>query len=182
MTPMTEKEIEQRIAEIRERLGNATPGPWFAPALADGVRHLDRNCEWYAEGLPEGFNLPGRQNGDGGTHDGLFIANAPADLQFLLAQVEEMGARLEATKQDSARLDWLEDHSTVIDYGDDEIGERDVTLIHGGVNDRQYTTVGSGNTVRAAIDEARNATPDKAPLSDSPPLTSSSPATDGTNG
>lgn len=55
--------------------------------------------------------------------------------------------------EDAERLDWLEKHSVVIDYGDDiESGDREITLVHGGLNDREYTTVGTGPTVRAAFD------------------------------
>lgn len=56
---------------------------------------------------------------------------------------------------DAELLDWLEKHSVVIDYSDDpESPDREVTIIHGSVNDRQYTTVGNGPTARAALRDA----------------------------
>lgn len=72
----------------------ATEGPWDAGRLASGVRHLERNCDWYMEGLFDA-NLPGRQGGDGGQADGDFIASArtslPLVLRALRGEVEAHG-------------------------------------------------------------------------------------------
>lgn len=83
-------ETEQRLSEIRARLSAATPGPWWPEALASGVRHLERNCDFYTEDLPLGYNLPGRQGFDGGRADGEFIAHAPRDIQFLLDLLRDL--------------------------------------------------------------------------------------------
>lgn len=85
---MTEPLSAAELAEIRAREQAATPGPWHAESIGSGVRHLDRNCDWYAADLPDGYNLPGRQGVDGGQNDGEFIAHARTDVPRLLAEVE----------------------------------------------------------------------------------------------
>jgi hypothetical protein len=79
-----------RVGEVRERCDKATPGPWWADGLASGVRHLERNCDWYTDGLPADKDLPGRQGGDGGQRDGDFIAAARTDLPAALDAVEAL--------------------------------------------------------------------------------------------
>lgn len=93
MTP-----TETRIAQILERLAAATPGPWEVEhvgphgAYEGGCNVVGPDGQWVANDVfAAACDDP---------DDAHLIANAPADLQFLLAQVEEMGARLEATKQD----------------------------------------------------------------------------------
>jgi hypothetical protein len=106
-------------------------------------------------------------------------ANAADSIAALLAQVEEMGARLERAEKDSARLleawglvrgivtvesmksDW---------YSSNEVAAMD-TMIH--VLDAMDTLIDTG-------DELEAATPAEDHLGNSQaPLTSSSPATDG---
>jgi hypothetical protein len=86
-----------------------------------------------------------------------------SDLELLLAQVEEMGARLEATKQDTERLNRWEAQRTrtlapVMDAEGWHLAEPTVLV---------RIADDFAPTLREAIDAA---------------LTSSSPATDGTNG
>lgn len=58
------------------------------------VRYFERNVDWYfsdpATGgdLPAEYNLPGRQDGDGGRRDGAFIARSRTILPALLAVAE----------------------------------------------------------------------------------------------
>jgi hypothetical protein len=71
-----------RIDEIRKRLDAATPGPWVHATPWKGVRHVTQEgprCDWIT---CHGFQGTNR------VEDGDFIANAPSDLAFLLAEVE----------------------------------------------------------------------------------------------
>ena len=78
------------ITDLEKRTELATPAPWYGPSIASGVRHLERNCDFYFEYLPEEYNLPGRQEGDGGMNDGLFIAAARNSLPALLNKFNEV--------------------------------------------------------------------------------------------
>ena len=96
--------MNDRIEEIRERLGKATPGPW-------GTKYVVNNDEdWEYTEIVHDYTT---RNGDVwpnqvlacvdlNEHDGDFIANAPADVAFLLAEVE----RLEREKAEA----WDEGH------------------------------------------------------------------------
>lgn len=67
----------------------ATPGPWHAESIARGVRHLERNVDWYGEDCPYDNNLPGRNGGDGGMNDGTFIAIARTALPAALRRLAD---------------------------------------------------------------------------------------------
>ena len=79
----------EELRRVIELDGKATPGPWDAGTIGFGVRHLERNWEPYMENLPEGFNAPGRNDGDAGMGDGYFISftrtAAPSMARALLA-------------------------------------------------------------------------------------------------
>lgn len=75
-----------------------------------------------------------------------------ADLRALLAERDALTAEVAALREDRARLDALDSGCWQLDYDDDM---RTVDQIHGGVNDRQWTEVGRGMDLRAAIDAAR---------------------------
>lgn len=86
-------------------LAKMTPGPWYGPGLANGVRHLERNCsDWYYDDLPDDHSLPGRQNGDGGSGDGEGIAylrnHAPALLDEVVALREQVAAALDTLRSE----------------------------------------------------------------------------------
>lgn len=82
---MTPRESLDHLRRVEQA---ATKGPWHAPSVATGVRHLERNCEWYGEECPDDFYLPGRQGGDGGQRDGEFIALARNTFAALLDVAE----------------------------------------------------------------------------------------------
>lgn len=98
--------MSERIEEIRERLGKATPGPWEVEAMDAGHSRYEMNV-WITEksagdvvcdmdGLARSHN---EKYDDDGYDDAAFIANAPADVAFLLDEVE----RLEREKANLAR-------------------------------------------------------------------------------
>ena len=93
--------MSDRIEEIRERLEKATPGPWED----DGVNVTQANGEW-VDVTPSRVECMSYCYGGSVERmkddDRTFIANAPADVAFLLAEVE----RLEREKADA----WDEGH------------------------------------------------------------------------
>lgn len=98
-----------RIDEIRERLDKATPGPWVfgsAPAVGSDETPADYLAGaltgygplfvvWVpsTEGNPGGYVLTAA-TGDGphASQDAELISNAPADLAWLLGEVERLSA------------------------------------------------------------------------------------------
>lgn len=83
------------------------------------------------------------------------FACTPERVASLLSMVERGAA-------DSARLDWLMKETPVrICYEDEGFESDRIELVseHGSINDREFTSVGIGNDLRAAIDAARAATP-----------------------
>lgn len=83
-----------QLKEWRALADAATPGPWHAPSLASGVRHLERNVEWYGDQCPDDHNLPGRRGADGGSSDGNFIAAARTAVPALIDEVERLRSAL----------------------------------------------------------------------------------------
>ena len=99
----------RRIDEIRERLDKATPGPWVfgsAPAVGSDETPADYLAGaltgygplfvvWVpsTEGNPGGYVLTAA-TGDGphASQDAELISNAPADLAWLLGEVERLSA------------------------------------------------------------------------------------------
>jgi len=81
---------EQRVQKIRDRLARITPGRWEARPHTDGYELLsDQTSEWVLFGTIDG-NLR-----DGRGYDNLrLIANAPADIAFLLAEIDRLNALL----------------------------------------------------------------------------------------
>lgn len=85
-----------RIDEIRERLGKATEGPW----VYDKDRHTHDSCIHVADAKEEyGYIGPNRGGVVGSSEwiwiedaDGEFIANARADIEFLLAEIDRLKA------------------------------------------------------------------------------------------
>lgn len=74
---------EQRLVEIRERLSKATPRPWqtrFVYRLFDSARKDPINL----------FETPKERDWD----DADFIANAPEDIEFLLAELAERDKKI----------------------------------------------------------------------------------------
>ena len=82
---------EKYIAAALDLAAKATPRPWHAESLASGVRHLERNCsDWYFDDVPDGFHLPGRNGGDGGSVDGNYIALAASDFPAALEEIRAL--------------------------------------------------------------------------------------------
>jgi hypothetical protein len=90
--------IAARLTAIAERLKAATPGEWSWED--DGDQHTygqTRKATLYADRGPtaHGLNLLGRLEPDANGFNNLqFIANAPADIRFLLAHVETLEREL----------------------------------------------------------------------------------------
>ena len=70
---------DERIKEIRERLGAATPGPWSVLDLSD-----ETGTDYTVEGSDVQIGPVWA------LADAAFIANAPADIAYLLEQVERL--------------------------------------------------------------------------------------------
>jgi hypothetical protein len=96
-----------RIDDIKSRLAAVVPGPWHVdPRNLCDVEVVDRDAPgdpWSVCTVEEG--LPGDEKGH--AHAAL-IANAPADLTYLLAEVERLRGEIETEKE--ATLVYLWDH------------------------------------------------------------------------
>lgn len=84
----------KEITEIRERWSKASPGPWF---LANGNEVHDRKAEFNEMGARIGDtpNLLMIEKYPNGRANAEAFANAPADIAYLLAEVD----RLEASER-----------------------------------------------------------------------------------
>jgi hypothetical protein len=87
-----------RLDEIRARLEAATPGPWVV------TKDMDCGAPWLAvvAGDPDEFQKPRdydramvasalREDG----HNAALVSNAPADLAYLLGEVERLSEKIE---------------------------------------------------------------------------------------
>jgi hypothetical protein len=72
--------MSDRLAEIRARLDAATPGPW-------DYDHITRNVEADSRWLPDKRHVVAPMVGH---FDGTLIAHAPADIAWLLDEVERL--------------------------------------------------------------------------------------------
>lgn len=86
-------DIEKRLAEIRARLAAATPGSWRAELEPGNDRVIwDRNGDWVAN-----VHSAGDETNviafDQSAADTVFIANAPADIAWLLELVADAERR-----------------------------------------------------------------------------------------
>jgi hypothetical protein len=82
------------VAEVKERVAAATPGPW---SVAPDYDEYNRELKYSFGVMPiivEGMNK----------EDADFIANAPADLARLVALVEALDARLTVTPEKVERI------------------------------------------------------------------------------
>lgn len=81
-----------RVAEIEARIEAATPGPWQACIKVHErpINHLDTPCVTDAIGLMVIADAWGAEHRAGNAE---LIANAPADLRYLLARVRELEAK-----------------------------------------------------------------------------------------
>lgn len=114
----------EALAAIRARLEPITPGPWRAMSAGNCTMEDGRLAAIAeVEGLPRPWNpvWVGWMSAKNyfktflRTADAEFIAHAPADLRALLAQVEALQQRAEATETDEARAVRLVRQTEVID-------------------------------------------------------------------
>ena len=86
VTPNTATSSQDRLTEIRARLDAATPGPW--------ERHPSEPWIYVRRG-PFTVNIIGTQLRAAQQHgDADLIAHAPADIAWLLAEVERLEKRV----------------------------------------------------------------------------------------
>jgi ubiquinone biosynthesis protein UbiJ len=76
--------MPDRLAEIRARLDAATPGPW-------DYDHITRNVEADSRWLPDKRHVVAPMVGH---FDGTLIAHAPADIAWLLDEVDSLRERV----------------------------------------------------------------------------------------
>ena len=94
-------EQDERLEDIRERLAAATPGPWderfdggeYTIWSAGSIDHVPTDM---ALMILDGEGSPS----DAVRADALLVANAPADLAFLLALVADQQRLLNIMRQD----------------------------------------------------------------------------------
>ncbi len=102
--PAVEAGASERERQIRERLRLASPGPWKVDPAESGP-----NCGLiYADGdllcqvFGNGYDVERQE--EYGEYDVDLIANAPTDLEWLLAKLEASRAALEDTRNFAAEL------------------------------------------------------------------------------
>lgn len=127
VTPEEAQDCDQRIAQIRARLAAATPGPWAAWQNKDAEPEVSQQGSYYM-GL---VATPSHQPADYGRANADLIANAPADLAWLLAERDCEEARTRAAVVRALRKfagddpitgamqSWLEDKADAIENGAD---------------------------------------------------------------
>ncbi|WP_460622845.1 hypothetical protein [Hymenobacter tenuis] len=87
--------MNERIEQIRERLQAATPGPWEKgrtreSSKGDLVASFDIETAVFP--TVAGYSGPIAEVGGGECDDATFIAHAPEDITFLLAQLQQAQA------------------------------------------------------------------------------------------
>jgi hypothetical protein len=89
---MRQEQAMTRLEEIEKRLGEATSGPWFAYDWPDFPRRDEaKGCvRIESKYTITAFCFSGKPN-----NDALFIANAPADIRYLLDEVAQLTKALE---------------------------------------------------------------------------------------
>ena len=100
---MTDAEHEQRIAEIQQRLDKATPGTWETYArhsMSEGLDDDDGFLGWDILGPPKASRGQFERG-----RDADLIANAPADLRWLLTELDAKDKRIEELEARLARYD-----------------------------------------------------------------------------
>ena len=86
-----------RLEEIRARLGNATPGPWeTVPTVGNAVIAPDADGGYWTDVADRIETEP----------DAAFIANAPADIAWLLAEVEGLREQVADAWDLGVRAGW----------------------------------------------------------------------------
>lgn len=84
---------ESRVEGIEERLAKATPGPWEWRLDVNGYIAMSL-------GEPDACTAECPQ----GEEDAVFIANAPADIRYLLDTVKELTQALEEQEASLSRM------------------------------------------------------------------------------
>lgn len=121
-----------RIDEIELRLAAATPGPWregrhdmqsYHPITAEHYTNIyvDGTMVDGASGnviprvIARAVDDPGEPDAKNNKADAAFIANAPADLRYLLGEVKRLREALEAIRDHKLRY-WFGDGKGGIHY------------------------------------------------------------------
>lgn len=107
---------DPRLDEIQARLSAATPGPWKAQNLEQ--EHGHGGIFWVSVDRPDEIKTVAEvdANDDGVEAiwrfaDAEFIANAPADIAFLLAELRKAREALGRVEEVAARLHWEADNA-----------------------------------------------------------------------
>lgn len=147
---------DAQLEALARLAADATPGPWIVKVDGEGFHCVaterDNMTWWIAEATR--FS----PNDDTGEKHARFIAACDPTTVAALVALARRGAA------DSARLDWLQREAPVrIAYEDEGFESDRIELVseHGGINDRQFTSVGVGRDLRAAVDAARSALPER---------------------
>jgi hypothetical protein len=105
------KLTQQELAEIREREGAATPGPWHPPHLSDPNSKCQCGSiceEGYCGGIATIHVDNGKDIGEGGNDgpplaearaNGIFIAASRADIPALLSHITDLEAELAEARE-----------------------------------------------------------------------------------
>lgn len=118
--------MTDRVQEIRDRLEAATPGPWsYSPAStgnpSDGPTHHEVRSVSISDDRTM-YAIATTDYNEMGYLDAEFIAHAPDDIEFLLAEVERLQEDLEVTRDSlgdlAGSLEYLVGRDRERFYGD----------------------------------------------------------------
>ena len=122
--------MSDRIAEIENRLNAATPGSWATNGMDAGHSKYEMNIWVESEngdficdmdGLTRSDN---EKANDDGSADSNFIAHAPSDVAYLLAELRK---RDEALARVKALAERAESHGNLYLFVDDVTAAADMT-------------------------------------------------------
>ena len=156
--PMREsgEERQAREAEIAERLKGISPAPWQTDPRFHGKVYCDDSLGSMVADCSSAYTLAVSHLTE--EANAAFIANAPSDLSYLLAEVSILRERVATLGQDAKRLDWLEQNSATVAVFDPPSGDAWVWSV--AATDDAGNVIsgmdGDGATLRQAIDAAKS--------------------------
>lgn len=111
--------MDPRVGEIEDRLNAATPGPWKAnkDGTIDGTDYAEVICRGQVDCMSYCYGGTSVIEGDNLAADAEFIAHAPSDVAYLLAELrkrDEALARVEGVHEPIDALMYSGPHQRLV--------------------------------------------------------------------